>query len=150
MLRHALNMIQPRPRQRGRPSFNRTRASARALGLALMENPRFGSSSSECDAGPSNLVDHDPEYCDEQAQKSCLSVTSMRKILELRANGRLHAALKRFFPKYGQRRLSLYMRRVQQGKPTVNRLRQINEGVLERVSEARAEGKPVHGNHIRR
>jgi len=82
ILRHALNMInhrEPGPRLRGRPSFNRTRASARALGRALMENPRFGSSSSECDTGPSNQVDYDPEYCDEQAQKSGLSVSSMRK-----------------------------------------------------------------------
>ena len=32
----------------------------------------------------------------------------------------------------------------------MNRIRQINKGVLERVSEARGEGRPVHGNHIRR
>lgn len=126
--------------------------SAKALGRALLNDPRFGSTSEESDCRPPESPHHsDSDYC-EAGQEACthLSVTSMRKILELRAKNRSHAAIGRIYPKYRKDKIDYYRKCVQQGEPVISKMRNVNEGVLRKIIDARRNGRAIHGYNIRR
>lgn len=151
ILQRTIDMLDHRPvieRARRRETYN---SSAKALGRALLHDPRFGSTSEESDSRPPADGSRDTEYCEtNKAAGSQMSVITMKKILELRDKNRSHAAIKKIYPKYRDDKLDYYRRCVQQGKPITARIRRINSGVLNRIEEARLAGRAIHGYHIRR
>lgn len=152
ILRRALDMIDHRPiadRSRRVQSYN---ATAKALGRVLSGDPGFGSSTSEseCEVPQPKITASDSDYCDVVPRGEQMSVTSMKKILELRAAGRTYAAIANIYPKYRRDKLEHYRQIVQQGRPIVSKIKMLNQGVLSRIAEARRAGRPVHGNNIRR
>lgn len=79
-----------------------------------------------------------------------MSVTNLKKILELKASGRSDKFLKTIYPNYRKDELDVYRRCVDQGGSITNKIRNDNEGVLERVKQARDAFQAVHGFHLRR
>lgn len=151
MLQRTIDMIDHRPiadRPRRAETFN---TSAKLLGRVLSHDPRFGSTSEESECQPSKSS-QESEFCEprEQPNKRQMTVASMKKILELKEKKRSNDAIKRIYPKYRSDRLDYYRRCVQEGEPVVNRIKRVNEGVLQRVAEARAAGRAIHGHHLRR
>lgn len=149
ILQRTIDMMNHRPlpeRSRRHETYNST---AKTLGRALLNDPRFGSTSEESDCIPQ--LSSQEEYC-EPALDSCesMSTAAMKKILELREKGRSHASMKKLYPKYRRDKLDHYRRCVDAGSTVVNNIRRVNAGVLARIASARGAGQPVHGYNIRR
>ena len=104
--------------------------TAEALGRAILGQADFGSSASDVsEASNQKAQEKDKNYSSPSDEETgeALSITSMKKILELRAKRRSHEAIKNIYPKYRSGKLEHYANLVLQGEPLVSRIRTVND-----------------------
>lgn len=153
VLQRALDLLDHRAttsRPRRGQSYN---ASAKAHGRAMLGDPTFGSTASEGEYSQTCRARQpiDPEYRSEIAKGTSepMSLASMKNILKLKSK-LTNAALKRIYPKYRPGDLEWYRQCVEAGGPIPSKIKQINEGVLDRTRQEREANRYVDGDLIRR
>lgn len=124
---------------------------ARTLGRALLGDPTFGSSTSN-QSSQEVARDNDPDYCEMLGsnENRQVSLDVMRKIVEMKSQGKSHADIKKRYPRYWPKYFNDYQRCVAQGGSRRTRMQEINDFVRERFTEARANNRPVHDYMLRR
>lgn len=149
ILQRTIDMMQHRPLPERSRRYETYNSTAKALGRALLNDPRFGSTSDESECYPH--FSSQEEYCDPPVEAcAAMTIATMKKIIKLKDKGRSNASLKKLYPKYRKDQYGHYKRCVEAGSSVLNTIRRVNAGVLSRIASHREAGLPVHGYNIRR
>lgn len=153
VLQRALDFLDHRVttnRPRRGPSFN---ASAKALGRALLQDPSFGSTSTEGEYSQTcrDNQPNDPDFIPDTSRETTepMSLAAMKTVLRLKEK-LTHAALKKLYPRYRPGNIKWYEECVAAGGPIQAKIKRVNDGVLEKIKAERDADRFVDGRMIRR
>lgn len=151
-LQRALDMLQ-KPRVKPAERDRRTRnmdTEAKALLRAMTGEASIGSTSDE-DTEHDEHVNNDSDYCErfEFAGRRNLSMSTMRKIVELHDRGFSVRAIQAQYKWYMPKHLPPMRRCIETGGSPSSRLKDINDYVLQRVQETIQNRHPLHEYMIR-